>query len=185
VAQQRGHCNPKAALIKTLFMAAGLPVRTRAIPIHLDPLIFFWPNHIGSSIIGPRLTGIHQYTEVEIGGKYVTIDSYVVDKTLLVGSKARLAREKVRVGHFGHIDGESDWDGDSKCMSQYVDDEIKVKGGFDVVVDDPDEFYTSDKYPQRGVDLRGWFGKIFLSIINGKIDRVRAEGDAILNPKKK
>jgi transglutaminase-like putative cysteine protease len=179
---KQGHCNPQASPFKTLMNAVGIPTRLRLIPVYLDPLVFFWPNHLFQSRTSKWFTGTHTYCEVQLNNNWIPVDGYIVDKPLVTAARKDLIKKNATIGNYIHVDAKSDWDGKSKCMSQYVDDSIKLQNGFDIAVDSTEEleqFYQSERYEQRDVAFsRGakwFFSHTFLPLVNYRIKRLRKE----------
>ncbi len=153
-----------------MFRSAGIQARRRVITIRLNPLIFTSGNDIG----------FHSWTEVRYSdsNEWIPIDGYILDDELLKSAKKMLEKEQKTFGYFAHSQGQNQWDGNSKCMSQYVDDSFK-EDGFEGVVDDYHDFLQSEKYPQRFI-FDSWIGRtlfswIFVPWTNFRISRVRSQ----------
>lgn len=107
-----GFCNTKGTLFTALLRAAGLPARQHFVDIHADILFPF---------IDPGTDFVdHSFTEVHLGGRWLAVDSYIVDRPLERGARARLASENRVLGYGLHADGRSEWDGGSEAFAQFV-----------------------------------------------------------------
>jgi hypothetical protein len=167
--------------------AVGIPVRLRLIPIYLDPLVFFWPQHMFQSTTSKWFTGTHTYCEVNLNDKWIPVDGYIVDKPVVLAAKKDLIKKGVTYGNYIHVDAQSDWDGKSKCMSQYVDDSFKVPNGFDEIVKSTEElesFYQSGRYEQRDIAFSSGAKRVFkwtfVPLINRRVQKFRNAGLAEL-----
>lgn len=107
-----GFCNTKGTLFTALLRAAGIPARQHFVDIHrqiLDPFI-----DPGTPFVD------HSFTEVHLDGRWLAVDSYIVDRPLERRARARLAQEGKLLGCGLHADGRSDWDGRSDAFAQFV-----------------------------------------------------------------
>ncbi len=144
-----GHCNPKAILLNTMYRAANIHSRMVFIPIVLNEIIL---NRFNDQ--GPKLQGIHAYTEVQLEEQapWIAIDGYVLDASYYLKAKMRLQDAKRQVG-YGIVEGSQiEWDGQTPCFSQNVGNLIHVDptNNKKVVVErleDLEAFMQSEDYP--------------------------------------
>ncbi len=109
-----GFCNTKTPLFVTMLRAAGIPARIHFAGIDtrlLDPLIR--PR-------GPYVD--HSYAEVLLGGRWLHVDSYIVDPPFHRAALARLRATGRTIGFGVHSRGRTRWDGRSDSFVQFVND---------------------------------------------------------------
>jgi hypothetical protein len=99
-------------------------------------------------LIDPRAPYVdHSWTELWLGGRWIKLDSYVVDRALYQRAMLQLRRSARTVGYGVHVHGRCEWDGASDCFVQFVDDGT-VPGFSDVdfgCCNDIGEFNTSGR----------------------------------------
>lgn len=115
VLQRRiGYCNTKSTLIVAMFRAAGIPARQHFVDISASVL---------DGLIDPGTSYVdHSFVEVSLAGKWIRIDSYIVDLPLAKAARAKLRQEGRNLGYGVHVNGVSVWDGRSDAFSQFVND---------------------------------------------------------------
>ena len=168
----RGHCIPKAGLFIALLREVGVRARARVVTIDGHILEGVFPA------FGPaRLS--HSFTEVELGGRWLGVDAYCVDRALYFGARRRLSSMSKRMGFGVHLDGEHEWAGRAPAMGQLASPSMVVRdlGTFD----DPADFVrhtASDHGLSRvGAGLYRVFGA---PAANRTLDRLRL--DAVRRP---
>lgn len=109
-----GYCNTKSTLFIALLRAASIPARPHF--VDLDARILTGLVNTRSDFVD------HSYTEVWLGGRWVRVDSYIVDPPLFAAAQARLAAEGRPFGYGIHRHGTTDWDGRSDAFAQFVRD---------------------------------------------------------------
>lgn len=109
-----GYCNTKSTLFVALLRAAGIPARIRYVGLNAEIL--------HGLVDAGRPYVDHSYVEVELDGRWVRTDSYIVDERLFWAARSRLQKEKRKLGYGIHLNGRIDWDGGSDCFAQFVDD---------------------------------------------------------------
>lgn len=107
-----GHCNPQSSLFVALCNAAGVEARAHYVKISNSVLSGF-----GSF---PSLL-THSFSEVNLDGKWVRTDSYIVDPRLFEAATRRLEEEGKRLGYGVHVEGTIEWDGVKDAFSQMID----------------------------------------------------------------
>lgn len=134
-----GYCNTKSTLFVALLRALGIPARQHFVDIRADIL---------HGVINPGTLYVdHSYAEVWLGGRWLKLDSYIVDAPLMQQVQDRLRREGRVLGYGAHRNGVSVWDGRSDAFSQFVDDgSVPDLGRRDHgVFDDVAAFYRSGR----------------------------------------
>lgn len=167
-----GYCNTKSTLFVALLRAAGIPARQHFVDIDARIL---------DGVIDPRTAWVdHSFTEVQLdAGRWVRVDSYIVDLPLAERARARLRREDRLLGYGVHRHGVSEWDGATDAFSQWVDDGAvprltTVDHG---VFDDVGAFYASGRGRNAlGPVVRLVFG-IFSRCANRRLDALRSGTD--------
>ncbi|PPD16840.1 MAG: hypothetical protein CTY25_00545 [Methylobacterium sp.] len=107
-----GFCNTKSTLFVALLRAAGIPARPVFVDIDAGILRGFLDP--GTAYVD------HSYTEVELEGRWIATDSYIIDAPLFRNARARLAAEGRALGYGTHRDGTPDWDGRRDAFVQWV-----------------------------------------------------------------
>ncbi len=108
-----GYCNTKSTLFVALLRAAGIPARQVFVDISARIL---------GGLIDPGTAYVdHSYTEVRLDGRWIKLDSYIVDQPLFDRASERLRHEDRMLGYGVHVDGQCDWDGDGDSFAQFVD----------------------------------------------------------------
>ncbi len=163
-----GYCNTKATLFSALLRALGIPTRTRMFDLSAAVL---------AGLFDPGTASVdHAVTEVWLHGRWIGIDSYVVDIALARAAARRLAAEGREAGYGIHKTGRSDWDGESATRIQCVQgttgpDWIRADHGH---FRDVADFYTRAERPRNRLNL---LSNVFIRLgaggINRTIDGVR------------
>lgn len=134
-----GHCNPQTRLFVELARAAGLEARYHFVTIGGEILRGVQPNV-------PALIS-HGFAEVKVDGRWLAVDSYIVDRAHAAGARARLEREGREVGYGVHRRGTVVWDGASDAFSQLADPTMILEDHG--VWDRAEDFYASPGYAHR------------------------------------
>ena len=168
LASRVGFCNTKSTLFIAMLRAAGIEARQRFVNIN---------SAIVNDFVQPGTSYVdHSYTEVNLEGRWMKVDSYVVDKPLADRARSRLAREGKLVGYGVHRNGTSTWNGAQDAFSQYVDDgsyaDLTTRDfGF---YDDVNTFYDSG----NGVNRLPWLARpffgIFALVANASVEKIRS-----------
>jgi hypothetical protein len=163
----RGHCNPKSALFVAMLGALGIRARSHFVTIDGRLLNGIFP------VLGPsRLS--HAYSEVHLGGRWLAVDAYCVDRGLFTAARRRLVRSRQRMGFGVHVDGRHDWDGATSAMAQLAHPSMVLEDGG--AFDDPRDFYRGRRYKNRmstvEARLYRWFG---VDEANRRLDALRHE----------
>jgi len=109
-----GFCNTKSTLFAALLRAARIPARLHCATITRKLL---------TGLIKPPQPYVdHAFVEAWLGGGWVGVDSYNVDRTLHARALARCRAKGLSVGYGVHARGTPIWDGQRPAFSQYLDD---------------------------------------------------------------
>ncbi|MGL4230671.1 MAG: transglutaminase-like domain-containing protein [Casimicrobium sp.] len=156
-----GYCNTKSTLFVAMLRAAGIEARQRF--MNIDAAIVRDFLDPGTSYVD------HSYTEVKIEGRWLSVDSYVVDRPLANAARARLQREAKIVGYGVHRNGTTDWDGTKDAFSQFVNDgtypNLTTKD-FGVYAD-VNAFYASG----NGVNTQPWVIRQLIGVFSRSANR--------------
>jgi hypothetical protein len=170
-----GHCNPQTRLFVELARAAGLEARFHFVTIGGEILRGVQPNV-------PAVIS-HGFAEVRVDGRWLAVDSYIVDPAHAVGARARLEREGREVGYGVHRRGTVVWDGASDAFSQLADPAMILEDHG--VWDRAEDFYASAGYRHRVGPLTysALLGALptpafalWRGVVDRRLDRVRLEG---------
>lgn len=168
----RGDCHTKSTLLVALLRAIAVPARLRFLTLPADFLR-------GVIDLG-SLRVEHCCVEVLIEGRWVAVDSHVVDPLLARAALARLDKEGRDLGYGMHRHGATDWDGERQAFAPFVAEDaaslpVHDWGPFD----DPYHFYSEEPRQRDRLGLRGrlaWM--VSARLIN---QRVRALRDGALS----
>lgn len=164
-----GFCNTKSTLFVALLRAVGIPARQHFVDIN---------SQILSGLIEPGTAFVdHSFAEVLIEGRWIRVDSYIVDKQLAERARQRLIREGKTIGYGAHVNGVSRWDGTEDAFAQFVDDGSKpqLTTHDHGVFQDVGAFYASGRGLNRlNPGLRLLFG-FFSRAANRRIEGIRDE----------
>jgi transglutaminase-like putative cysteine protease len=109
LAAKVGYCNTKSTLFVAMLRAAGIPARQVFVDIN---------SAILNGFIDPGMTHVdHSYAEVFLDGKWLRVDSYIVDLPLASKARRALASENRVIGYGVHRDGTSVWNGRKDAFS--------------------------------------------------------------------
>jgi transglutaminase-like putative cysteine protease len=163
-----GHCNPQATLFASLLCAVDVEARLHAVTITREILDGIFPDRAA-----PPERLAHTFTEVRLDGDWVPVDGYIVDPRLRAAALPRLHRRGRTLGFGVHVDGSDEWDGATRCMSQFVSDAMRA-GPDHGTFADAHGFFSSDRNPQRLGVLTGLLYRTFaVGPANRALDRVR------------
>lgn len=163
-----GYCNTKATLFIALLRSVGFDARLRMYDLSSSVLAGLFDT--GGDYVD------HGITEVSIDGRWIGVDSYVVDRLLAESARRRLGD---RTAGFGiHRNGTSDWSGREPAFIQAVPGPtppnyiLRDHGVFANVED----FYakTPSARNRRGLALRIGLALTAAST-NRRIEEVRSE----------
>lgn len=164
-----GYCTTKATLLTALCQAAGIPARIHAGLINLDIMRGIFP---GFSFPFLPKTGGHAWSEVEIDGAWLPVDSYITDKPFFEGALKRLEGSG-EVTKFGLSIAK----GPVSCEFNFGEKGFTQMGG--VVEDhgawaDYSDYMATDKYLElKGVQL--WmFLQVIRKMANSNIRGIRS-----------
>lgn len=163
-----GYCNTKVNLFNALLRTRGIATRIRLMDLSAQVLRGLFDP--GTSYVD------HAITEVHLDGRWVAVDSYIVDMPLIQSARRKLDASGAKAGFGIHRDGKSDWDGrkdnfmqclDSGAIQDYV---FKDHGLFSDVRD----FYTRTPNTRNRKNIISDIAiRLTASSINRQIDAVR------------
>jgi hypothetical protein len=107
-----GFCNTKSTLFIAMLRAAGIPARQKFVDLSARVLQGFVDT--GDAYVD------HSYTEVYLEGGWRKVDSYIIDQQLYTKAMAQLRQRGLLLGYGLHIDGISEWNGQSDSYVQFV-----------------------------------------------------------------
>jgi len=114
LARKIGFCNTKTPLFVSMLRAAGVPAR-----IHFAGI----DTRLLAPLIVPRGPYVdHSYAEVFLGGRWLHVDSYIVDLPFHRAALERLRASGRTIGFGLHSHGCPTWDGRSDSFVQFVND---------------------------------------------------------------
>jgi transglutaminase-like putative cysteine protease len=169
LAAGRGYCNTKGTLFVAMLRAAGIPARQRFISIRTAILR-------GILDTGRQYVD-HSYAEVLLGGRWIAVDSYIVDQPLFRAASAKLAAESALAGYGIHSRGTTRWDGTRNAFSQFVNDGSvpDLSDADHGVFADVLAFYRTDK----GVDRPSLPARLLFPLLirsaNENVARIRGQ----------
>lgn len=168
--QKVGYCNTKVTLFSALLRARGIPARMRMMDLSAQVLLgLFNP---GSPYVD------HAISEVFLEGRWVKVDSYVVDKRLASVASKKLAASRSKAGLGVHIDGKTDWDGQSDNFIQCLDNQTipnYVLKDHGLMVDVADFYLNAPAARNRKTLMLGFITRFGSNYINQGIESVRNE----------
>ncbi len=163
----RGFCNTKSTLLAALLSAVDIPARQHFVEINADILDGF---------IDPGTTFVdHSFLEIYLEGKWLKVDSYIVDRRLAEVARQRLRDENKVIGYGVHVNGVSDWDGRSHAFSQFLNDgaHTALAGKDYGIVQDIGVFYAEAPRNNRLTGFTRLAFPLFAATANRRIERLR------------
>jgi hypothetical protein len=168
-----GYCNTKVTLFNALLRARAIPTRIRVVDLSAQVL---------DGLLDPGTPYVdHALTEVFLDGRWIKVDSYVVDKPLVMVAARKLALTKRKAGFGIHTDGNPDWDGRNDNFIQYMDNDAipnYVLKDHGVFVDVADFYQKIQATRNRKTVLTGLGIRLGSRSINQHIQRIRDESKA-------
>lgn len=134
-----GHCNPQTDLFVTMLRDVGVEARYHFVTLSGEILRGVLPN-------APAFIS-HGFAEVKLNGRWLQVDSYIVDPEHAGGAAARLDLEGREMGYGFHRRGTTSWDGRSNAFSQFADPEMLIED--QGVWSQPEEFFSSEGFRHR------------------------------------
>jgi transglutaminase-like putative cysteine protease len=170
-----GYCNTKVTLFNALLRASGIPTRMRVMDLSAQVL---------DGLFSPGTQYVdHALTEVFLEGKWIKVDSYVVDKPLADVARKRLLQSAQKAGFGIHLAGTSNWDGRNDNFIQYMDKtDIKdyVLKDHGLFADIADFYRKVPSARNRKTLISGLAIRFGSTSINQRINEIRSEA-ATLN----
>jgi transglutaminase-like putative cysteine protease len=175
LSKRRGFCNNQSTLFVTLLRAAGIPARPFFIAINEKIL------HGFTSRAGVDGFVDHSFTQVWLDGRWINVDSYILDPSLFKASQDKLSQENLDMGYGTVKGGTMEWNGSESAFSQCLladDGRPKIAGLTGKEYGpfcDVSDFYGQGNGVNGSVFTRMIFPVVFSSI-NGHIEDARAHG---------
>jgi hypothetical protein len=173
-----GDTSAKTALFVALLQAAGLSARQHFVTI--DHGILRGISAHGAHRLLPWEI-LHSYAEVEVEGRWCSVDSYALDYPLWRGATARLAFEGGLLGYGAHRDGTCRWSGRGHAFAQLATPDIVVEdhGAYASLREFRlDRVRATDRTKALAAPLlelaRGPAAAVSARCINESLDRIRA-----------
>jgi len=111
-----GHCNAKGVLFVRLLREAGINALHHFVTIRKEIFQDAFPSPI-YSLFPSKLS--HSYVEVNINGKYIRTDSFLLEKVLFQKLMNKLIDENRFCGYGLNINAKCDWDAKTDSFSQF------------------------------------------------------------------
>jgi hypothetical protein len=164
-----GQCNTKGALFLALCRASGIPGRMHfsLIKKEIQRGLF---TGIGYLLMPPLIS--HSWLEVEIDGKWRSLDAYINDIGFFTGAREALRRRGWDTGYsISCAKGEPSAD-------FHIDDEQFVQMGAVVadhgVWDDPSDYYRTEQYRNRPNPIKLSLYRLMIKRVNLKVAAMRS-----------
>jgi len=113
----------------------------------------------------------HSWIEVEVDGKWRSIDSYINDEEYYLSAKSKLKKKRWDTGYSVSCPG-----GECSCDFN-IDQEVFVQMGAVVgdhgVWDDPIDYYATDLYQNRPNTMKLILYRLMIWRINRRIESMR------------
>ncbi len=164
-----GQCNTKAALLLALCRASGISARIHFSLISKEIQRGFFTG-IAYWLIPKEIS--HSWVEVEIGGAWRRIDSFINDLPLHQAAESELLRRGWDVGFSLALTkgrASADFNTDEEAFEQMA--AVTADHG---VWDDPSDYYTSPLYRNRPGFMRMLAYRLMIGRVNRKVERVRS-----------
>lgn len=163
-----GYCNTKTTLFSALLRATGIPTRTHMFDLSAEVL---------RGLFDPRTDTVdHAVTELWLDGRWLGVDSYVVDAPLARAAATRLQAEDRAAGWGIHRAGTSAWDGITPARIQCVEAGAPigwVRGDHGRFADVGDFYERVPRARNRRSLITGLLIRLAAPGINQSIDAVR------------
>ncbi len=162
-----GYCNTKATLFVALCRAAGIPAR-----IHYGLIDVRIMRGILPSIVFPFMPklGGHSWSEVQLEGQWLALDSYINDKPFFDQALKRLTKSGQSIGYSLSLK-----DGKASCEINFGEkgfvhmNAVKEDHG---VWDDAVDYFATEKYPRFSA-FQQLALPVLLSSANRNVRRIR------------
>jgi hypothetical protein len=165
-----GYCNTKATLFVALCRAVGIPARLHYGLVNIEILRGIVPSF--ALIFLPK-KGSHAWTDVQIGGEWKHIDSYVVDKSLHEQAQQKLQDRSRSIGYsIAMINGKTscDFNFGEKGFSQ-MGAVVEDHGAWD----DASEYFATSKYTKLN-SFQLMFYPMLAKLCNQNIRKILSAG---------
>lgn len=172
----RGDCHTKSTLLVALLRSIELPARVRFLALRGD--------FLRGLLDLDSLPVMHCAVEVLLDGRWILVDTHVVDPEFACAARRRLRSEGHTMGWGIHLHGQTDWDGRSPAFGQIVPEDhnswpLRDWGVFD----DPAHFYATVPEVRRRLGWRGrmrW--KLASRLVNRRVNALRESANGCPPP---
>lgn len=172
----RGDCHTKSTLLVALLRSIELPARVRFLTLRGE--------FLRGLLDIDSLPVMHCAVEVRLDGRWILVDTHVVDPTFACAARQRLRSEGHTMGWGIHLHGQIDWDGRSPAFGQIVPGDHDSWPLHDWgVFDDPADFYATVPEVRRRLGWRGrmrW--KLASRLVNRRVNALRESADGCRPP---
>ncbi len=166
-----GQCNTKGTLLMALLRAVDIPARHHAFTIFNELQRGAIPGYL-FAITPERI--IHSWVEVELEGRWINLEGYIIDKQYL---------QKVQASFADQCENFSGYGISTKCLSNPQvewsgeDTYIQKEGIADDygVYTQPDDFYRKQESNLSGIK-KILFRYAFRHLMNLNVNKIRANG---------
>lgn len=165
-----GDCKAKTNLFVALLRSIGIPARIHFINIPRPVMKYVFDE---KSYASSQDGFTHSFSEVELEGKWIRCDSYIIDRPFR-NNAVRLCKDHgLEMGYGVHSRGVSDWDGESDTFVQ-LNPEGNIPEGKDLgIFADPEKYYMSNHYFDRMNLVERTVYALFRGVLNKGIERIR------------
>ena len=163
----RGDCHTKSTLLVALLRSMEIPSRVRFLTLRGE--------FLRGLLDIDSLPVMHCAVEVLLDGRWVLVDTHVVDPAFASAARRRLRNEGHTLGWGIHLHGQTDWDGCSPAFGQIVPEDPNSWPLHDWgVFDDPADFYLTVPEVRRRLGWRGRMGwKLAARLVNRRVNALR------------
>ena len=163
-----GQCNTKGTLFLALCKAVEIPARIHFSLINKEIQRGLFTG-LGYKLMPPLLS--HSWVEVELDGKWRSIDSYINDKAYYLAAKSELTKKGWDTGYSVSCPG-------GACSCDFnLDQEAFVQMGAVVVDhgvwDDPGDYYATDHYKNRPNAMALILYRLMIWRVNRRVESMR------------
>lgn len=166
-----GQCNTKGILILALCQAAGLPARLHFSRISKEIQHGFFLG-VFYALMPKEVT--HSWLEVELEGRWVSVDTYINDLALHNAAVRQLKHIGWDTGFsVSRVAGEPAAELDLN-NTRYA--QMGAVVGDDGIWDEAADFFNGPDYLNRPGIIRQWLYRLYLPLVNRRVRKLRQTG---------
>lgn len=159
----RGDCQSKGMLFTAMCRAAGLPARMLFVVVR--------PRFLSGVMSTTPQTLTHAVGQVNLGGRWVSTDGYVLDPLMFALAKRTLREQSMDSGWGIVEEADGRWTGEAPCIQQFrACDVVQVAGVFA----DIDDFRRRAALRDGTPSTLGY--ALAARWVNWRVNRFRTEG---------